>query len=343
MGGVVNSTDRVLEITDLRHEFDAAGGARVQALDGVSFALDRGEVVALVGESGSGKSTLARCAVRLLEPTAGRIELLGTDVTHLGRRAMRPLRREVHMVLQDALAAMNPRMTVGQVVAEPLRLHGIGDRAARHERAHAMLARVGLRQEFADRYPHELSGGQRQRVGIARALVLGPSLLVADEPVSALDVSVRASILNLLAELQQSERFACLFITHDLSIVQHVADRVAVMYLGRIVEQGTAQELFDHPQHPYTQALMSAAPLPNPRLQRARSRIVLRGDIPSPAAPPSGCHFHTRCPLAFDRCTAEAPELQPLAGEGDRLVRCHCYLPGSDVPRLGSTLLPTPT
>ncbi|ADB52787.1 ABC transporter ATP-binding protein [Conexibacter woesei] len=328
----------VLLIDEISHEFPGRGRQRrpIRAVAGVSLRVRRGEVVGVVGESGSGKSTLARCALRLLEPTSGRVELLGTDITHLGRRAMRPRRRDMHMVLQNTLGALNPRMTIGRAVAAPLRAQGVAA-AERSTRTQEMLERVGLRADLSERYPHQLSGGQRQRVGIARALVRQPSLLVADEPVSALDVSVRASVLNLLGDLQTERGFACLFISHDLSVVEHVSDHVIVMYLGQVVEEAPRRLLFERPQHPYTQALMSAAPIPDPTVQRTRSRIVLRGDVPSPADPPSGCGFRTRCPLAFERCATEVPAPQPVAGDGGHVVRCHRYEPGGDVPRIAAS------
>ncbi|WP_165367954.1 ABC transporter ATP-binding protein, partial [Phytoactinopolyspora endophytica] len=271
----------------------------VRAVEDVSLSVGKGEIVGLVGESGSGKSTLARCAVRLLKPTAGTVRILGDDVTHLSQRGMRPLRRRAHMVFQDSYSAMNPRMKIGDVVAEPLRQHRVGNRQDRRDRVVEMLTRVGLRADHATRSPHELSGGQRQRIGIARALILSPELLVADEPVSALDVSIQAAILNLLVDLQRELGFSCLFITHDLSVVEHVSNRIAVMYLGRVVEQGTREQLFARPEHPYTQALMSAAPYPDPVRQRSRQPVVLAGDVPSPLNPPVGCGFHSRCPLAI--------------------------------------------
>ena len=307
-------TEAVCELVDVVKHFGP-----VRAVDGVSLRIDPGRVVALVGESGSGKSTVGRCVVRLLEPTGGTVRLRGVDVTHLSRRALRPYRREVSIVFQDPASSLDPRLDVGSVVAEPLRLHGIG-RAERSRRVAEMLERVGLRRAVAERYPHELSGGQRQRVSIARALVSQPSLLVADEPTSALDLSVQASVLNLLTDLQRDLGFACLFITHDLSAVEYLADDVAVMYLGVLAEYGPREEIFESPKHPYTQALLSAAPLPDPALQRRRRRVVLSGDIPTPLDPPPGCRFHTRCPVADERSRTVVPALRPVAG---RLVACH--------------------
>ncbi|MCK2219823.1 ATP-binding cassette domain-containing protein [Actinomadura sp. ATCC 31491] len=304
----------ILRIDDLVKHYGP-----VRAVDGLSLEIGEGEVLGLVGESGSGKSTVGKCVLRLTEPTAGRIELAGRDITHLSRRAMRPLRRDVHMVFQDPYSSLNPRFTVERIVGEPLLRHKVADRREVSRRVAAMLERVGLRAEMRARHPHELSGGQRQRVGLARALILEPRLVVADEPVSALDVSVQASVLNLITDLQRDMGFSCLFITHDLSVVEFLADRVAVMYLGKIVESGPTAEIFAGPRHPYTQALLSAAPVPDPVRQRERRRIVLGGDVPSPLDPPSGCRFHTRCPLAFDRCRAEEPA---LLGEGHPAA-CH--------------------
>jgi oligopeptide/dipeptide ABC transporter ATP-binding protein len=309
-------SENVLELTDLVMHFGP-----VQAVDGVSLTIRRGSVVALVGESGSGKSTVGRLVVRLLEPSAGSIRLHGADITHLGRRALRPHRRNVSIVFQDPAGSLDPRLTVGAIVGEPLRLLRLARGRSERERVVAeSLARVGLRSELAERYPHELSGGQRQRVSLARALVSSPSLLVADEPTSALDVSVQAAVLNLLGDLQRDLGFACLFITHDLSAVEYLADEVAVMYLGVLAEYGPSKAIFSAPKHPYTQALLSAAPVPDPAVQREREKVVLGGDIPSAVDPPSGCRFHTRCPLAVDRCRTEVPLLREVEG---RKVACH--------------------
>ncbi|MFB9839424.1 ABC transporter ATP-binding protein [Actinoallomurus acaciae] len=323
----------VLEVKDLvKHYPVRRSGRSVRAVDGVSLSVGPGEVLGLVGESGSGKSTIGRCVLRLTEPTAGSVSLGGRDVTHLSRRALRPLRRDVHMVFQDPYSSLNPRFTVGQIVAEPLRRHGVARGAEVEARVREMLERVGLRAGMRTRRPHELSGGQRQRVGLARALILEPKLVVADEPVSALDVSVQASVLNLIADLQRDMGFSCLFITHDLSVVEFLADRIAVMYLGRIVETGPTGKIFAEPQHPYTQALLSAAPEPDPVRQRERRRVVLGGEVPSPIDPPTGCRFHTRCPVAVDTCRTDEPRLTGVR-EADRPVACHLVTP-SAVPDL---------
>jgi oligopeptide transport system ATP-binding protein len=336
----VTGENPVLVVRDLHKHF--AGGSRlrggrhtVRAVDGVDLTIAPGEVLGLVGESGSGKSTVGRCIARLETPTSGTVELLGRDVSRISRREMRPVRRDVHVVFQDPYSSLNPRMTVGQIVGEPLRQHGEGERRDRTRRVGEMLEQVGLREQMRTRYPHELSGGQRQRVALARALVLGPRLLVADEPVSALDVSVQASILNLFLDLQRDLGFSCLFITHDLSVVEFISDRIAVMYLGRIVETASRETLFADPQHPYTQALLSAAPVPDPADVRRRERIVLSGDLPSPSDPPSGCRFHTRCPVAVDSCATDSPPLTGVTA-ADHPVACHLVTAESGRPRVAT-------
>jgi oligopeptide/dipeptide ABC transporter ATP-binding protein len=335
----MNGEAPALEVEGLVKHFPVGsrfgGGAVVHAVEDVSFSLAPGEMLGLVGESGSGKSTVANCVMRLLEPTAGTIRLHGVDITHLSRRNLKPHRRRMHIVFQDPYSSLNPRLTCGEIVGEPLRLHRLASRKDRARMIAELFDHVGLRPELRFRYPHELSGGQRQRVGLARALSVSPSVLVADEPVSALDVSVQASILNLLRDLQREMGFSCLLITHDLSTVEFLCDRVAVMYLGRIVELATVEELFASPRHPYTQALLSAAVVPDPELQRRRKRIVLSGELPSPIAPPSGCAFRTRCPLA-DRSAPDSvervPELRDVGG-GHR-VACHLVASLEGGPRL---------
>jgi oligopeptide/dipeptide ABC transporter ATP-binding protein len=318
-------TADVLRVEDLRTWFPVRQGllqgvrGHVKAVDGVSLRVAPGETLCLVGESGCGKSTVGKTVLRLVEPTGGRIWLGDTEVTHLDEAAMRPHRRQLQMVFQDPYASLNPRMKVGEIVAEPLDNYGLAPGAERRPRLEALLRQVGLRPDALERYPFEFSGGQRQRLGIARALALNPRLIVADEPVSALDVSVQAQVLNLLKDLQDELGLAYLFISHDLGVVEHVAHRVAVMYLGRIVEMGPRERIFSAPTHPYTEALMAAAPVADPRLKR--ERLVLEGDVPSPIDPPAGCHFHTRCPLAQERCRREAPALRPVA-EG-HVVSCH--------------------
>src|SRR3954454_7707012 len=317
----------VLEVEGLVKHFPVRGfGAKgvVHAVDDVSFAIGRGELVGLVGESGSGKSTVANCIMRLVTPTDGAIRLKGTDITHLSRRALRPLRRDMHMVFQDPYSSLDPRMTCGQIVGEPLDVQGLAHGRDLDAQVVKLFDHVGLRDELRFRYSHELSGGQRQRVGLARALAVSPALLVADEPVSALDVSVQAAILNLLRELQEHLGCSCLFITHDLATVEFLCDRVAVMYLGQIVETAPTADLFSAPKHPYTQALLSAAVVPDPVVQRTRTRVVLEGDIPSPLTPPSGCRFRTRCPLEPQSAPRSHDEQPPLVDVGDgHFVACH--------------------
>jgi len=333
------AAEPLLEVVDLKKHFrvgrQLAGGNTVYAVDGLTFSIAPGEMLGLVGESGSGKTTVGNCVMRLLEPTSGTIRLKGRDITHLSRRQMRPLRRELHMVFQDPYSSLNPRMTCGDVVAEPIRVQRLVRRPLVDKRVVELFDAVGLRPELRFRYPHELSGGQRQRVGLARSLAVSPSLLIADEPVSALDVSVQAAILNLLRDLQQDMKFSCLFITHDLATVEYLCDRVAVMYLGKIVELADTRTLFVEPAHPYTQALLSAAVIADPDVQRTRKRIVLEGNIPSPLAPPSGCAFRTRCPLERESAPRSHEEFPPLVDVGQgHLVACHLARAGQDVPQL---------
>ena len=298
----------------------------VRAVDDVSFALRRGETLGLVGESGCGKSTTGRAIIRLYRPTSGRIVFDGVDLSSLEGSALRRMRRRMQMIFQDPYASLNPRMNVSGIIREPLEIHGIGNGAERRERVRELLATVGLNPDFGERYPHEFSGGQRQRIGVARALALNPDLIVADEPISALDVSIQAQIINLLEKLQGQFDLTYLFIAHDLSVVRHISDRIAVMYLGRIVELASSRDLNSVPLHPYTVALLSAIPVPDPVVESRRRRIILRGDVPSPANPPSGCRFHTRCWLRErlgnpERCTTEDPPLRPLASGHE--VACH--------------------
>ncbi|MEU8516301.1 dipeptide ABC transporter ATP-binding protein [Kitasatospora sp. NPDC048722] len=296
-------------------------GAPIRAVDGVSFDVGRGETLGLVGESGCGKSTTGRMIVRLLDPTAGTVTFDGTEIGGLSQSRLRPHRRHLQMVFQDPYSSLNPRQTVARIISEPLLVQGSGAAEAR-KRAGELMELVGLIPEHLDRYPHEFSGGQAQRIGIARSLATSPKLVIADEPVSALDVSIQAQVVNLMEELQRELGLAYVFIAHDLSVVKRVCDRVAVMYLGRIVEIGDKAEVYGNPAHPYTKALLSAVPLPDPAAERARERIVLAGDPPSPANPPSGCTFHPRCPKAQEVCRTERPLLK-LAGPGGREAACH--------------------
>ncbi len=320
--------DPLLEVTDLLVHFPIKSGivvdrevARVHAVDGVSFTLHEGETLGLVGESGCGKSTLCRAILQLVAPTSGSVRFDGHELVGLSRRALRPLRREMQMIFQDPFASLNPRKRVGQIVGDPLELHGLASGAELKRRVQDLLDRVGLQAEHYNRYPHEFSGGQRQRIGIARALALQPKLIIADEPVSALDVSVQAQIINLLEELQDEFGLSYLFVAHDLGVVRHVSDRVAVMYLGKIVENSDSDGLYDSPLHPYTNALLSAVPIPDPRKNLDRERITLEGDVPSPIDPPPGCRVHTRCVSATEICRTEEPV---LTAHGDsHVVACH--------------------
>jgi oligopeptide/dipeptide ABC transporter ATP-binding protein len=311
--------EAILEVRDLVKHFHVGGGflggrpAVIKAVDGVSFAIRRGETLGLVGESGCGKTTTGRCILLLERPTSGRIIFEGRDITALSPAELRPIRRRIQVIFQDPYSSLNPRMTVGQIVGEPLAVHGIvPDRHARVARVRDLLGHVGLLPAMADRYPHELSGGQRQRVGIARALAMEPSLIVCDEPVSALDVSIQAQIINLLEDLQAEFHLTYLFVAHDLSVVRHISDRVAVMYLGRIMEITDRASLYEQPSHPYTKALLSAVPIPDPVLEAARERVVLGGEVPSPLNPPAGCVFHPRCPIAVEDCRGGVPELREV-------------------------------
>ena len=309
----------LLEVRNLVKHFHVGGGlfggpaGVVRAVDGVSFSLRRGETLGLVGESGCGKTTTGRCILQLERPTSGEIIFEGRDLAKLDEVQLRPFRRRIQVIFQDPYSSLNPRMTVGQILAEPLAVHGIvPERAKRETRVRELLAHVGLLPQHAHRYPHQLSGGQRQRVGIARALAMEPSLIVCDEPVSALDVSIQAQIINLLEDLQREFGLTYLFIAHDLSVVRHISDHVAVMYLGKIVELADRKPLYDDPLHPYTKALLAAVPIPDPELEARREHVVLRGEVPSPLRPPSGCVFHPRCPIAVDRCAREVPDLREI-------------------------------
>jgi len=330
---VVEAGQPLLSVADLRMYFPVTEGiiferhvGDVRAVDDVSFEVRRGETLGLVGESGCGKSTTGRTALRLYKPTAGKIVFDGLDITKIEGEALRQMRRHMQMIFQDPYSSLNPRQTVGGIVAEPLLVHKIGTAAERQERVAELLDVVGLNPNFLNRYPHEFSGGQRQRIGVARALAVNPDLIIADEPISALDVSIQAQIINLLVRLQDRFGLTFLFIAHDLSVVRHVSDRIAVMYLGRIVEIAPSHDLYDRPVHPYSVALLSAVPIPDPVIESRRRRIILTGDVPSPVAPPSGCRFHTRCWLRErlgnpDRCVSEDPALRPL--ETGHEVACH--------------------
>ena len=312
-------SEALLDVQDLVKHFPVGGGffgrpaGMVRAIDGVSFSIRRGETLGLVGESGCGKTTTGRCILQLERPTSGRIVFEGVELGELSEEQLRAVRRRMQVIFQDPYSSLNPRMTVGDMLAEPIKVHGIvRDAAKRNARVHELLAQAGLLPQHARRYPHQLSGGQRQRVGIARALAMEPSLIICDEPVSALDVSIQAQIINLLEDLQARLGLTYLFIAHDLSVVRHISNRVVVMYLGKIVEVADRKSVYENPVHPYTRALLSAVPIPDPKLEARRSRTVLRGEVPSPLTPPSGCVFHPRCPIAVARCAAEVPALREI-------------------------------
>jgi oligopeptide/dipeptide ABC transporter ATP-binding protein len=325
----------LLEVRDLKKHFPVHKGlfsrvaGQVRAVDGISFHIGHGETLGLVGESGCGKSTAGRTLLRLLEPTAGQIMVQGEPITALDAKALLPFRQQMQMIYQDPYASLNPRMTAGDIVGEPLAIHRVCPASERNDRVAALFTRVGLRPALMKSYPHEFSGGQRQRVGIARALALNPKLIVGDEPVSALDVSIQAQIINLMMDLQDEYNLSYLFVAHDLGVVEHISHRVAVMYLGRIVELADKTSLFEAALHPYTEALLSAVPLPRTGAAR-RKRVILAGDVPSPINPPSGCHFHTRCPYAMRRCRSEEPELRQVVP--DHWAACHLHDAGLRLP-----------
>ncbi|MCX2727102.1 dipeptide ABC transporter ATP-binding protein [Thermomicrobium sp. 4228-Ro] len=320
----------LLDVRNLKMYFPLTRGIILQrrvgwikAVDDISFQVYRGETLGLVGESGCGKSTTGRAILQLYKPTEGQVLFNGVDLTKIPPGEMRKMRRHMQMIFQDPYASLNPRMTVGSIIAEPMQIHNLVPKEQRNQRVQELLEVVGLNPYFANRYPHEFSGGQRQRIGIARALAANPDFIVADEPVSALDVSIQAQIINLLEELQEKFHLTYLFIAHDLSVVRHISDRVAVMYLGKIVELADRNALYDDPLHPYTKALLSAVPIPDPKIEKKRERIILTGDVPSPINPPSGCRFHTRCPYAMDVCAKVEPRFVDQGG--GHYVACHLY------------------
>jgi oligopeptide transport system ATP-binding protein len=325
-----NGKKVLLKVENLKKHFPIMRGVfrrqvgAVQAVDGVTFNIYEGETLGLVGESGCGKSTTGRVVLQLLDPTDGTVEFKGRNLTKLSKNELRRERRHMQMIFQDPYASLNPRMTVGNIIGEPLKIQKLGNAADRKKRVQELLRVVGLNPYFVNRYPHEFSGGQRQRIGVARALATNPDFIVADEPISALDVSVQAQVVNLLGDLRDQLGLTYLFIAHDLSMVRHISDRVAVMYLGRIVELSATEEVYNHPLHPYSQALLSAIPMPDPDREAERKRIILEGDVPSPAHPPSGCRFHPRCAYATDICKEQDPEYRNLGQEGiNHWVACH--------------------
>jgi len=325
-----NGKEVLVSVKDLKLHFPIMRGVirrqvgAVKAVDGVTFDIYKGETLGLVGESGCGKSTTGRSILQLLKPTAGEVYFEDRDLTKLSKGDLRRARRHMQMIFQDPQASLNPRLTVGSIISEPLEIHNVGDKDSRKERVQELLRVVGLNPYFISRYPHEFSGGQRQRIGIARALATNPSFIVADEPISALDVSIQAQVVNLLDDLKVELGLTYLFIAHDLSMVRYISDRVAVMYLGKIVEMGSRDNVYDHPLHPYTQALLSAIPIPDPDKEARRERIILKGEVPSPANPPTGCRFHTRCQYATEICSQEDPEFRDLSSNGQsHMVACH--------------------
>lgn len=318
-------TEKLVQVRDLVKHFSIENSDDVvRAVDGISFDIFSGETLGLVGESGCGKSTVGRCMLRLYEPTSGEVLFEDVDITKLGNKELQKLRREMQIIFQDPYASLNPRLSIQSIISEPLKIHGIGDKNSQKDKVAELLSKVGLDPKYMTRYPHEFSGGQRQRIGIARALALNPKLIIADEPVSALDVSVQAQVVNLLQDLQQEFGLTYLFISHGLSVVEHISNRVAVMYLGKIVEIADSKMLYKNPLHPYTQALLSAIPIPDPKIKR--QRIILTGDVPTPINPPSGCRFRTRCPIAIEECAMIEPELKEIeAGHYSACIRNENY------------------